>query len=349
MSAKEIQKPFEIGGEVIQPGTMRTVRIPLTLLPDHSSSELEVRVIHGKTPGKTLFVSSTIHGDELNGIEAIRRVLASPALENMKGTLVVVPIVNIFGMLIKSRYLPDRRDLNRSFPGSEKGSAAAQLAHTFLKEVVEKCTHGVDLHTGSGNRTNLPQLRCDLQSEEAVKMAVAFGVPVLLKARLREGSLREASEKIGIPTITFEGGEALRWTELSIKAAAEGVLRVMEFLDMISLKGGLSEAQKPVISPYSRWLRAPITGMFRSTNELGDEIFKGDVIGKISDPLGEKTTDVKSSLNGIIVGKTQDPVVYKGDALFNVAWVPDPTKAEESIEEIEEKEMSLCVDDPESY
>lgn len=352
MHDKEIkkQKPFEIGGVTIEPGTRRTVQIPVSMFPSHTAFNLNVYVIHGRKPGKCLFVSSTIHGDELNGIEVIHRVEASPLIKHLRGTLILIPIVNMAATLIQSRYLPDRRDLNRSFPGSENGSSAAQLAYTFLKEVVERCTHGIDLHTGSDNRINLPQIRCDFESKEAVKLAFAFGAPVILKSTLRGGSLREASEKLKIPTIIFEGGEALRFNDFAIRAAEEGVLRVMTELGMIDAGKHTESRETSIISPTSRWERAPKTGIFQTNCTLGKKVCKGDVIGKITDPIGLHSTDVIASFHGIVVGMTLLPLVYQGDALFNVAWVRDPAKAEETIEEIEEEiELNPALGDPTTF
>lgn len=344
------QEPFSIGGEVIPPGVTKTVRMPFVVLPNHRTFDLNLRIVHGRRPGKCLFISSTIHGDELNGIEAIRRVLASPLIKHLRGTLITIPIVNMSGLLTQSRYLPDRRDLNRSFPGSEKGSAASQLAHIFLTEIVEKCTHGIDLHTGSNHRINLPQVRCDFQSGEALKLALAFGAPVILKARIRDGSLREASENLGIPTLTFEGGEALRFNEFAVRASVQGIFRVLGTLRMIPPDKCASVKQSPIISPASRWVRAPSTGVFRSKTELGKKVFKGDLMGQISDPLGTSSIDVMANFDGIVVGLTQLPLIYKGDALFNIAWVPDPTKAEAIIEELEEEtDLNPSLDDPTTY
>lgn len=352
MNKKDLteQQPFEIGGVTVDPGMMRTVHIPISMMSTHFSFDIDIRVIHGRHPGKTLFLSSTIHGDELNGIEAIRRVLASPHIKHLRGTLIAIPIVNLIGTLIRSRYLEDRRDLNRSFPGSEQGSTAALLAHVFLNEIVKRCTHGIDLHTGSSDRINLPQTRCDFTSKETLEMAKAFGAPVILKSRLRDGSLREASEKMGMPTLTFEGGEALRLNEFAIRAAVQGVFRVLGMLGMIPLEKCVGIKNPPVISHASDWLRAPESGVFRTTRNLGEKVLKGQVVGKITDPLGTKTADVIADFDGIIVGLTQLPLVYKGDALFNVAKVLDPTKAEVAIEEVrEEVALNPALDDPTTY
>lgn len=333
------QKPFEIAGQTIKPGTSQLVTLPFSMLPNHAAFDLDMRVIHGRRPGKRLFICSTLHGDELNGIEIIRRVLASSKVRHIRGTLVAIPIVNLFGMLLHSRYLPDRRDLNRSFPGSPSGSSAAQLAYTFLNEIVAKCTHGIDLHTGSNNRLNLPQIRCDFEDAETLGLALSFGAPIILKSKIREGSLREAAEKLGIPTFTFEGGEATRYNEFAIRAGVAGILRVMAALEMIPSRKYSCVKVSPVIAPWSRWLRSPVTGFLRSNCWLGDKVLKGDVIAKVSDPLGVSTTDVIALFDGVVIGRTQNPLVYKGDALFNIAWVYDPTKAEETIEEFEEEEF----------
>lgn len=344
------QEPFKIAGETVKPGTAKTIMVPIGYYPDNSTINITIRVIHGFHPGKRLFISSTMHGDEINGIEAIHTVLNSPKIKHIHGTLVAIPIINMAGAMIRSRYLPDRRDLNRCFPGSPKGSAGAQLAYTFLNDIVKLCTHGVDLHTGSNERINLPQIRCDFQSPEALKLALAFGAPVILKSKLRPGSLRGESEALKLPTIVFEGGEALRFNPFITQSAVNGIFRVMGFLGMIPEKQVPKAKQQSIIAPASRWLRAPATGIFYSNRTLGDKVSKGDIIGTVCDSVGVSCVKVVADFDGIIVGKTQFPLVYQGDALFNVAWVPDPSKAAEEIEEFEEEaQYNISIDDPESF
>lgn len=333
------QKPIEIGGITIKPGTTATVDLPFSVLPSQTAFHLKVRVIHGLRPGKRLFLSSSIHGDELNGIEIIRRVFSSSRLKHIHGTLIAMPVVNLLGLILHSRYLPDRRDLNRSFPGSPTGSLAAQLANLFLTEIVAKCTHGIDLHTGSNGRLNLSQIRCDFENAETLQMALSFGAPVILKSKIREGSLREAAEKLGVPTLTFEGGEALRFNEFAIRAGVAGIFRVMSLLEMLAHGKCTYAKGTPVISPSSRWLRSPVTGIFRSACGLGDKVLKGDVIARVSDPLGLETIDVVALFDGVVIGRTRNPLVYKGDALFNIAWVSDPERAQATIEEFREEEF----------
>lgn len=344
------QKPFEIAGETIQPGSRKAIRIPFSMFPSHPAFALPLYVIHGKKPGKTLFVSSTIHGDELNGIAVIKRIVSSKRIRNLKGTLILVPVVNMIGAMIKSRYLADRRDLNRSFPGTKKGSQASQLAYIFFHEVVKKCTHGIDIHTGSDNRCNLPQVRIDLENDEATKLALAFGAPVILKAKLRHGSLRSTAEMEGIPTIIFEGGEALRFEHYPIRVATNGVLRVMAYLGMIDKKQSPNSKATPLISPTSRWIRSSNSGVFHTHYNIGNKVIKGDVVGEITDYLGITQNKVIADFDGVIIGRTQLPLVFQGDALFNVACVPKPEKVEEILRELEEEELhNLPFDDPNTF
>lgn len=345
-----MQADFEIGGVTIPPGTTKTIHLPLSMISHHAVFDLTVKVIHGRRPGKCLFICSTLHGDELNGIEIIRRILRSPLSKHIQGTLITIPIVNTFGFLTQNRYLLDRRDLNRNFPGSENGSTTAQLAHLFLKEIVKKCTHGIDLHTGSNNRINLPQIRCNMNSQKSFDMALSFGAPVVLKATNLEGSLREAAENMGIPTLTYEGGEALRFNELAIRTGVQGIFRVMAKLGMIPSRHGVPIQKSAIVATKNHWLRSPTTGIFNCKCLLGTKVFKGDILGHITDVLGTESTNVVADLDGIIIGMTQLPLVFRGDALFNIAWVPDPRKAEKKIGEfIEEKDFTLALDDPNTY
>ena len=222
-----------IGGTSISPGERKRVLLDVAKLYDFTDMNIPIEVIRGKKDGPVLFVSGAIHGDEINGVEIIRQLLTHKALSRIKGTLIAVPIVNVFGFNTKSRYLPDRRDLNRCFPGSENGSLAAQIAHIFMTEIVQKCTHGIDLHCAAINRINLPQIRACLDDPLTENMAKAFHVPVVLHSELRDGSLRQATKELGIPTLLFEGGESLRFNGKVIKGGLQGVLSVMRDIGML--------------------------------------------------------------------------------------------------------------------
>ena len=279
---------LEINGIRIPPGTRMTIDLPVTRLYTHSPIAMPVQVVRGKRPGPRLFVSAAIHGDELNGVEIIRRLLKTPALNRpgrLHGTLIAVPIVNVHGFINHSRYLPDRRDLNRSFPGSGKGSLAARLADLFMVEVVNKCSHGVDLHTGGSYRTNLPHIRANLDDPETARLADAFGVPVLLNTTLRDGSLRQSAAELGIPTLLYEAGEALRFDEISIRAGVKGVVRVMRELGMLPKTRRTARRAKPVVARSSSWIRAPGSGILRPMAPLGSAVSKGGLLGVIADPF----------------------------------------------------------------
>jgi predicted deacylase len=253
----------------------------------------------------------------------VRRLLRTPALDRLSGTLLVVPIVNAFGFLNHSRYLPDRRDLNRTFPGSPRGSLAARLAHLFMNEVVERAECGIDLHSAAVQRTNLPQVRVSVTNERALEMAKVFGAPVIVTSRLREGSLRAAAEAKGVNVILYEAGEGLRFNETGVRAGVAGILRVLHAKGMISTRGVSKPKVKPVVCPSSRWERAPVGGLFRAYHAAGTHVNEGDLLGVISDPFGEVEKEVRARRPGIIIGRTNIPVVNEGDALMHIARVPD--------------------------
>lgn len=217
-----MRAPFVIQDQRVSPGQRALIDLALPKLNSHTRLSMPVHVVHGKRDGPRLFVSAAVHGDELNGIEIIRRLLDVKSLNRLAGTLVAVPVVNVYGLIHQSRYLPDRRDLNRSFPGSAQGSLAARVAHLLIDEIVRHCTHGIDLHTGAIHRTNLPQIRANLDDPETERLARAFGVPVLINATVRDGSLREAAAELGIPMLLYEAGEGLRFDEVCIRAGQLG-------------------------------------------------------------------------------------------------------------------------------
>ncbi len=318
--AETVRKPFEIAGHSIAAGERALVDLPMPRLSSRTSLNMPVHVIHGRRDGPTLFISAALHGDELNGVEIIRRILKTRALRRLRGTLIAVPVVNAYGLIHESRYLPDRRDLNRSFPGSDQGSLAARLANLFLEEVVSRCSHGIDLHTGAIHRPNLPQIRADLDDEETLQLARAFGVPVLLNASLRDGSLRGAAGELGIPTLLYEAGEALRFDEVSIRAGVAGALNVMRKLEMLPpSKRKADTRREPVVSRRSGWVRAPESGMLSTVLPLGAKVTKDETLGYIDDPYSGEREPVVSNADGIIIGRLELPLVHEGDAIFHIA------------------------------
>ena len=310
--------PLTIGGQEVLPGRKASIELPVATLPTGSSFSLPLSVVHGARPGPTVWLSGAIHGDELNGVEIIRLVLRELRARNLAGTVIAAPVVNVFGFITGSRYLPDRRDLNRSFPGSRRGSLASRLAHLFMTEVVDRADVGIDLHTGSHHRSNLPQVRCATDDPTTMALARSFAAPITMHAALRDGSLRAACVKRGIPILLYEAGEAHRFDEFAIDAGVAGVLRVLAQLEMRA-DGDTAPATRLVEA--SSWVRARRSGLFRLTTSLGARVARGDELGAIADAHGQSRGRVQAPFEGIVIGVTRNPQVSQGDALVHVADV----------------------------
>ena len=317
---------FDIGGKAIAAGTSVTVELEVSLLANSTRMNLPVHVLHGATLGPCMFISGVVHGDEIQGVEIVRRILTALDVSKLSGTLLAVPIVNSFGFLNHSRYMPDRRDLNREFPGSERGSLASLLADLFFSDVVKRAQYGIDFHTAALHRSNLPQIRIAPNDKELLAMAEAFAPPVILTSKLREGSLRESARENGIKVILYEGGEALRFDEAAIEVAVKGTLRVMKMIGMIADAPVTPAHFASVHSSSSTWLRAPDGGILHSVRRSGDKVAKGEPVGVISDPLGKVQVPVVAEDDGIIIGRTNLPIVNRGDALFHVARIKVKTR-----------------------
>lgn len=326
--------PFSMGPAQVEAGTRRTVHLPVSTLSDQTPVTLSAHVIHGRTDGPTVFVSAGIHGDEVIGIEIVRRLLSTPNLRTLKGTLIVVPIVNSFGFINRSRYLPDRRDLNRSFPGSEAGSLASRLADLFVTEVVTRADLGIDLHSAAIHRTNYPQIRVSPGSTRTRELAEVFGAPVIMESAIREGSLRSAAAELGTEVLLYEAGEGLRFDELSVRAGHTGILRVLRYMGMIPGKGIAKAKAVPQFCASSKWHRAPKGGLLRAFRSDGELVRTGELLGYVSDPFGENDAEILAECDGIIVGRAVMPVVNEGDALFHIARVKSFERAENTVEDL---------------
>lgn len=327
------QVPFEIDTQIIAPGTRASVTLPVSTLPDHTPVGLSIEVLHGKRAGPTMFVSAAVHGDEVIGVEIVRRLLRSPQLSALRGTLMVIPVVNSFGFLSRSRYLPDRRDLNRCFPGHPSGSLGSRLAHIFLNDVVLRCDFGVDLHSAAVHRTNLPQVRVSAGDALTHKMALDFGAPVVLTSSLRDGSLRAVAAKSGVPIVLYEAGEGLRFDEMAVRAGVAGILRVMRGQDMLPAKGIAKAKSAPHLCSNSHWLRAPAGGLLRTFRAEGEMVAQGDLLATISDPFGAVDTDLIADAPGILIGRAILPVVNEGDAVFHLAQL-SPRADEDTVDDL---------------
>lgn len=334
--AVEKMSKLTIAGIEIRPGETRKLALPVAKLYTDTEISIPIYIKRGKYSGPTLFISAAIHGDELNGIEIIRRLINSLAKKPIRGTLIALPMVNIYGVLEQSRYMPDRRDLNRSFPGSEKASLAGRVANLFLTEVVKQCDYGIDLHTGAIHRSNLPQIRANLEDEETLSLATAFGAPVIINANIRDGSLRQTAAELGVRVLLYEAGEALRFDEFSIQAGVKGILKVMNNLGMISARSGKKIQKMPFIAKKSAWIRASASGIVIHKKMLGDQVDEGDVLAEIGDPFGGTIDTVRAKYGGVIIGKQNIPLTQEGDAMYHVAYFEDHEEVAEHIENIQE-------------
>jgi len=339
---------FVLGGIEIPRGATVTVTLELPKMYN-TPTKLPVRVIRGKKGGPVVFISAAIHGDELNGIEIIRRFRMLGILKRLKGTVILVPIVNMYGIMNLSRYLPDRRDLNRSFPGSDKGPLASRVAKIFFDEIVSKCDLGIDLHTGAIHRSNLPQVRTNIENEYTFNLAKVFGAPVVLHSEIRDGSLRAVAQEEGVPILLYEAGEALRFDETSIRIGVHGLVNVLRENNMLPNISRKKSTKTPIVTKSSRWVRASESGMLRTIKALGDTVKKDEVVAFIDEPLDDEFFEIKAPFDGIIIGKSEIPLVQAGDAIFHIAKFRDLETAvdkigyfsEDAIEQSEFHELNM--------
>lgn len=312
-------EPIEIAGQTVQPGERRICELALPRLYTQAEITMPIHVLHGASAGPRLLVCGTIHGDEINGIEIIRRVVDQIDPEELSGTLVAVPIVNVYGFLSQSHAMPGNSDLNKAFPGSREGPLVSRVAHLFASEVARHCKYCIDLHTAPRNRTHLPTVSGDLEDSETRKCAIVFGASVFMQHGSDAGSLRHSAAKNGIHSIVYEAGEAQRFGRRSIDVGANGVLRVMTTLKMIS---GVRLKKRRVPTQEvesSRWLRAADSGILHLDVELGVLVSKNQDIGFISDAMGADRIAVRSDMDGLVIGHTRSPLVHRGDAIVHVA------------------------------
>ncbi|HEX8429154.1 succinylglutamate desuccinylase/aspartoacylase family protein [Hymenobacter sp.] len=339
-----------LNGLVIRPGEDVQTRLVISRLPSGTVIDIPVHVFRSHKPGPTVLLLAGMHGDEVNGIETIRRLVRRDLLRPLRGSIIAIPILNIYGFLNFSREVPDGKDVNRSFPGNPRGSLASRVAHRFMREIMPLIDYGIDFHTGGAARSNMSQIRCLLHEDpETDALAAAFGAPFTLNAPLRPGSLREAAMQQGRRIIVYETGESLRLDELGIELAIAGAFRLLHHLGMVA------EATPPerpsVVCMRSSWLRAKYAGLFRSFVHNGDYIEKGQVYGSVADPYGEKAVRLESPVAGYIIGVNYMPVVNQGDALVHVGRLdasPSRSDLAPPFEEKPGKPLEVDTDDPEA-
>lgn len=323
---KQSHKKLVILGTEILPGKGVELNMDVARLHTHTPIQVPVIVHRAKEDGPTLLLMAGLHGDEINGMEIIRRIIRKGWNKPNKGTVICIPVFNIFGFLNVRRELPDGRDLNRSFPGSNSGSLASQFAYHFMKEIAPVVDLVIDFHTGSAQRSNFSQIRCVFSDQESLKLAKIFNPPFIIHSSYIAKSVREAMNKRGKKILLFEGGKTNSIDETIVFEGMEGVKRMLEHLQMRSFKADKSE-REPIFIKDSRWIRAMNSGVLVVLIENGVLVEKGDVLGVITDPFGKIERKIKASLDGYVFCVNEAPVVNKGDAIFHIgAEIQSPIK-----------------------
>ncbi|MDX1618794.1 MAG: succinylglutamate desuccinylase/aspartoacylase family protein [Balneolaceae bacterium] len=299
-------------------GEQQEIQLQIARLPTYTSIELPVHVYRAREDGPVVLFTGGLHGDEINGIEIIRRLIVKQAIVPERGTVIAIPLVNIYGFIQNVRGVPDGKDINRSFPGVKTGSLARLLAYTLMNEVIPQIDYGVDFHTGGASRANFPQIRCTLENDQNRELARAFAAPVILDAKLIDKSFRKAAFRKGKHILVFETGETQRFDEFGIEQGMDGALRLLHHLGM---RSSSPEAEhQPEIYEKSTWIRARYAGLFQARSGLGDHISEQQVLGRITDPFGKESFKAVCPHDGRIIGINNTPVVHKGDALIHLAY-----------------------------
>lgn len=321
---EKVNEPITVGDVTVKPGRKVQIELPFARVVTGATESLPVKVINGRSAGPNIWLSAAIHGDELNGIQIIRRVIRDLDAKNLRGAVIAVPIVNPLGFIAQSRYLPDRRDLNRSFPGSARGSTASRLAHLFMEQVVEHCSVGIDLHTATNHRINHPQVRADLDDPETVKLAREFGAPFSIHARLRDGSLRQAASEREKTVLLYEAGQAHRFDADAVETGITGIMRTLRALGMIDAR--LPRAEPTRLIRRTRWVRARRGGIVDVEVALGEHVEAGQPVASISDAFGMRPARVKASETGWVIARSLRPLVNSGDSLIHIAAESGPDR-----------------------
>jgi predicted deacylase len=315
----ENNKIIYINGTGIHPGSSAQLNLNLYQLPTKTVIEIPVYVFRSTEPGPVLLLLAGMHGDEVNGIEIVRRLISRKEVRKpLCGSIVAIPVINIISFLYGSRDLPDGRDLNRCFPGSRTGSLGSRIAYDLMKEVISQIDFGIDFHTGGAKISNMPQLRCVCSQENNLEVATQFQPPFILNAPLRDHTLRKEAARRGKSILVFEGGESLRFDPVSIKEGIDGCLRLMQSLNMINAS---TPSNTTVQLDGAIWLRAKASGLVHFHKSNGTLIEKGEEIGFICDPYGDHEERIISSHRGYIIGVNNQPVVNEGDALMHLGIV----------------------------
>lgn len=319
---------LEILGEKILPGKSATINFNMAKLYTTTSVEVPVIIERGKKPGPVILITAGIHGDEINGVEIVRQIIAKGINKPQKGTIICIPVVNVFGFLNLAREFPDGRDLNRMFPGTKQGSLASRFAYQFVQKILPVADFCLDFHTGGASRFNAPQIRIQKDDKVGVKYAKIFNAPFTIESKTITKSYRDTCTKLGIPVLLFEGGKSVNSNKEIARQGVEGTMRILEHFEMLD-----SKFEKPdviaetVFIENSVWLRAKYSGMLHIKIPCGKHVEKGEYIGTITDPYGKFRHRVRASNEGYVININESPIVYQGDAIFHIS-VPKHTNEE---------------------
>lgn len=309
-------KKVVIAGHEIEPGEFKEIDINIARLPSHTQIDTPIYVSRSEADGPVLALTAGMHGDEINGMEIVRRILEEGLHKVKRGTIVCMPITNVYGFLNFSRDVPDGKDVNRSFPGSKNGSLASRVAYNLTHQIIPFIDYGIDFHTGGAMRTNYPQVRAMLNDAKNQELAEAFCAPFTIDSPFRPNSLRKEASKKGKNFIVYEAGESLRFDQYGIEEGIAGTLRLMKHLKMIDDAPQPQEENRIIWS--SSWVRAKHAGLFQPAIQCGQLVHKGNHVGTITDPFGEFKEKVKAPETGYVIGLNNSPVVNAGDALMHL-------------------------------
>ncbi|GAB5525637.1 MAG: succinylglutamate desuccinylase/aspartoacylase family protein [Roseivirga sp.] len=299
------------------PGETNRITANVARLPSHSPIDISITVSRAKAPGPVLLLMGGLHGDEINGVETVRRIIDQGLNVPEAGTIICIPIINIYGFIHFSRSVPDGKDVNRSFPGNKNGSLAARVAYYLMHDIIPNIDYGIDFHTGGADRTNYPQVRCVMKDPKNEELATAFHAPFTLNSPYRPKSLRQAAARLGKKILVYEGGEAGRFDEFAIQEGINGAMRVVRHLGMSSRELP-SPAHDNHLITHSSWVRARASGLFQTLVRYGERVKKNQLVGHITDPFGEFSVPLKSPATGYVIGLQNDPVLHQGDAVMHI-------------------------------
>jgi len=306
-----------INNTEITPGATEKIDVNIARLPSRSSIDISITVSRSKKPGPVILLSGGLHGDEINGIEIVRRIIEQELNIPEIGTIICIPIINVFGFIHFSRYVPDGKDVNRSFPGNRNGSLASRVAHYLMTDIIPKIDYGIDFHTGGADRTNYPQIRAMMNDPENETLAKVFNAPFTLHSSYRPKSIRQAAAKRGKKILVYEGGESARFDEYAIQQGIDGAIRILNHFKMT--KARVPKVKKDSVWIHkSTWVRAKNSGIFQTEVKSGDKVEKNQLLGYITDPFGDFKVVVKSPISGYIIGLNNNPILHQGDAVMHI-------------------------------